>query len=42
MIHVDGTASSLPDTEQLREHCGQSGSKRAGCGDPVAIKQLKG
>jgi hypothetical protein len=33
---VDGTGFSMPDTKELREHFGQSGAQRAGCGFPVA------
>jgi hypothetical protein len=35
-FYVDGTGFSMPDTKQLREHFGQSGAQRAGCGFPVA------
>jgi len=35
-FYVDGTGFSMPDTDQLREHFGQSGAQRAGCGFPVA------
>lgn len=35
-FYVDGTGFSMPDTKELREHFGQSGMQRAGCGFPVA------
>ena len=35
-FYVDGTGFSMPDTKKLREHFGQSGAQRAGCGFPVA------
>lgn len=35
-FYVDGTGFSMPDTKELREHFGQSGAQRAGCGFPVA------
>ena len=35
-FYVDGTGFSMPDTDELREHFGQSGAQRAGCGFPVA------
>jgi hypothetical protein len=35
-FYVDGTGFSMPDTKELREHFGQSGAHRAGCGFPVA------
>lgn len=33
---VDGSSFSMPDTEELRGHFGQSGSQAAGCGFPTA------
>ena len=33
---VDGSSFSMPDTEELREHFGQSGQQAAGCGFPTA------
>jgi hypothetical protein len=33
---VDGSSFSMPDTEQLREHFGQSSGQAAGCGFPTA------
>ena len=33
---VDGSSFSMPDTEQLREHFGQSGVQQRGCGFPTA------
>ena len=33
---VDGSTFPMPDTEQLREHFGQSGQQAAGCGFPPA------
>jgi hypothetical protein len=33
---VDGSSFSMPDTEQLREHFGQSGQQPPGCGFPTA------
>jgi hypothetical protein len=33
---VDGSSFSMPDTAELREHFGQHGSQREGCGFPVA------
>jgi len=33
---IDGSSFSMPDTEQLREHFGQSGQRQPGCGFPVA------
>ena len=35
-FYVDGTGFSMPDTKELREHFGQPGAQRAGCGFPVA------
>ena len=35
-FYVDGSGFSMPDTKELREHFGQSGAQRAGCGFPVA------
>jgi len=35
-FYVDGTGFSMPDTKELREHFGQSGAQRVGCGFPVA------
>jgi hypothetical protein len=35
-FYVDGTGFSMPDTKELREHFGQSGAQRTGCGFPVA------
>lgn len=32
----DGSGCSMPDTKELREHFGQPGGQRAGCGFPVA------
>jgi hypothetical protein len=34
-LYVDGSGFSMPDTKELREHFGQSGAQRAGCGCPV-------
>jgi Transposase DDE domain len=36
MFHVDGSGFSMPDTQLLREHFGQPGGQRPGCGFPVA------
>jgi hypothetical protein len=33
---VDGTSFSMPDTDELRDHFGQSGKQRPGCGFPIA------
>jgi hypothetical protein len=33
---VDGSSFSMPDTDELREHFGQSGAQAAGCGFPTA------
>lgn len=33
---VDGSSFSMPDTPQLREHFGQHGQQRPGCGFPTA------
>ncbi len=33
---VDGTGFSMPDTDELREHFGQSGQQQPGCGFPIA------
>ena len=33
---IDGSSFSMPDTPQLREHFGQPGGQREGCGFPVA------
>ena len=33
---VDGSSFSMPDTDELREHFGQSGQQAAGCGFPTA------
>jgi hypothetical protein len=33
---VDGSSFSMPDTDELREHFGQPGQQRLGCGFPVA------
>jgi hypothetical protein len=33
---VDGSSFSMPDTDELREHFGQPGQQRVGCGFPVA------
>lgn len=35
-FYVDGSGFSMPDTKPLREHFGQPGGQRAGCGFPVA------
>lgn len=35
-FHIDGSAFSMPDTEELQEEFGQPGCQRAGCGFPVA------
>ena len=35
-FYVDGTSFSMPDTKALREHFGQSGQQRPGCGFPTA------
>lgn len=35
-FNMDGTGFSMPDSEELREHFGQSGAQRDGCGFPVA------
>lgn len=34
--HMDGTGVSMPDTPELREHFGQSGGQKPGCGFPTA------
>lgn len=34
--HVDGSSFSMPDTDELREHFGQPGAQKKGCGFPVA------
>jgi hypothetical protein len=36
MFLVDGSSFSMPDTDELREHFGQSGRQAAGCGFPTA------
>ncbi len=33
---MDGSSFSMPDTDELRNHFGQSGGQRAGCGFPTA------
>jgi hypothetical protein len=33
---ADGSSFSMPDTDQLREHFGQSGQQKQGCGFPTA------
>ena len=33
---ADGTSFSMPDTDELQDHFGQSGQQRRGCGFPVA------
>ena len=33
---TDGSGFSMPDTKELREHFGQSGKQREGCGFPTA------
>jgi hypothetical protein len=33
---MDGSSFSMPDTPELREHFGQPGNQRPGCGFPVA------
>ncbi len=33
---VDGSSFSMPDTDELRDHFGQSGQQAAGCGFPTA------
>jgi len=35
-FHIDGSAFSMPDTEELLTAFGQPGRQRAGCGFPVA------
>jgi len=35
-FHIDGSAFSMPDTEELQTEFGQPGRQRAGCGFPVA------
>jgi hypothetical protein len=35
-FHLDGSGFSMPDTKALREHFGQPGVQRAGCGFPMA------
>jgi Transposase DDE domain len=35
-FHIDGSAFSMPDTEELQKEFGQPGRQRAGCGFPVA------
>lgn len=35
-FHIDGSAFSMPDTEELQKEFGQPGLQRAGCGFPVA------
>lgn len=35
-FHIDGSAFSMPDTEELQKEFGQPGPQRAGCGFPVA------
>ena len=35
-FHVDGSAFSMPDTEELQKEFGQPGRQRVGCGFPVA------
>ena len=34
---MDGSSFSMPDTDELRNHFGQSGGQRAGCGFPTAF-----
>ena len=36
LFMVDGSGFSMPDTDELREHFGQSGKQRKGCGFPTA------
>lgn len=36
MFLLDGSSFSMPDTDELREHFGQSGQQAAGCGFPTA------
>src|SRR3954468_6632031 len=33
---MDGSSFSMPDTDELRNHFGQSGGQRTGCGFPTA------
>lgn len=33
---IDGSSFSMPDTDELREHFGQSGAQQPGCGFPTA------
>jgi hypothetical protein len=33
---MDGSSFSMPDTDELRNHFGQSGAQQAGCGFPIA------
>jgi hypothetical protein len=35
-FHIDGSAFSMPDTDELQKAFGQPGCQRAGCGFPVA------
>lgn len=36
LFFVDGSSFSMPDTDELREHFGQPGGQREGCGFPTA------
>jgi hypothetical protein len=36
VFHLDGSGFSMPDTPELRDHFGQPGGQREGCGFPVA------
>lgn len=36
VFHIDGSSFSMPDAPALREHFGQPGGQRTGCGFPVA------
>jgi hypothetical protein len=36
VFNGDATSFSMPDTQELREHFGQSGAQKPGCGFPVA------
>jgi hypothetical protein len=36
LLVMEGSSFSMPDTEELRDHFGQSGGQAAGCGFPTA------
>jgi hypothetical protein len=36
VFHIDGSSFSMPDTDELRNHFGQHGQQKPGCGFPTA------